>query len=62
MHNGVYNTLEEVIKFYESGGGNGIGMKLAFQTLPFDNLQLTAKEKQDIASFLKTLTDENDNN
>ena len=57
MHNGVYNTFEEVIKFYELGGGNGIGMNLEYQTLPFDNLQLTEKEKQDIISFIKTLTD-----
>jgi cytochrome c peroxidase len=57
MHNGVYSTLDEVVKFYELGGGNGIGMKLEFQTLPFDNLKLTKKEKQDIISFLKTLTD-----
>jgi cytochrome c peroxidase len=57
MHNGVYSTLDEVVKFYELGGGNGIGMKLEFQTLPFDNLKLTTKEKQDIINFLKTLTD-----
>jgi cytochrome c peroxidase len=62
MHNGVYNTLDEVIRFYELGGGNGIGMKLDYQTLPFENLQLTAKEKQDIANFLKALTDENHHN
>ena len=60
MHNGVYNTLEEVIKFYELGGGNGIGMNLAYQTLPFDNLKLTEKEKQDLISFIKTLTDESE--
>jgi cytochrome c peroxidase len=58
MHNGVYNTLEEVIKFYELGGGNGIGMNLEYQTLPFDNLKLTESEKKDIILFLKTLTDE----
>jgi cytochrome c peroxidase len=57
MHNGVYNKLEEVIKFYELGGGNGIGMNLAYQTLPFDNLQLTPKEKNDLISFMLTLTD-----
>ena len=39
------------------GGGNGIGMKLEFQTLPFDNLQLTSKEKQDLIGFLNLLTD-----
>jgi len=58
MHNGVYNSLEEIIKFYELGGGNGIGMKLEHQTLPFDNLKLDEKEKLDIVNFLKTLTDE----
>lgn len=57
MHNGVYTKLEEVVKFYEMGGGNGIGMNLEFQTLPFDNLQLTAKDKHDLIGFLKTLTD-----
>jgi cytochrome c peroxidase len=59
MHNGVYNKLEEVVKFYELGGGNGIGMNLAYQTLPFDNLQLTPKEKNDLISFMLTLTDKN---
>jgi cytochrome c peroxidase len=58
MHNGVFNSLEEIIKFYVLGGGNGIGMKLEHQTLPFDNLNLNETEKQDIINFLKTLTDE----
>ena len=60
MHNGVYNTLEEVIKFYELGGGNGIGMNLEYQTLPFDNLKLSENEKQDLISFIKTLTDKSE--
>ncbi|MCF8321901.1 MAG: cytochrome-c peroxidase [Flavobacterium sp.] len=58
MHNGVYSNLEDVIKFYELGGGNGIGMKLEHQTLPFDNLKLYESEKKEIISFLNTLTDE----
>jgi cytochrome c peroxidase len=57
MHNGVYNKLEEIIKFYEMGGGNGIGMNVEYQTLPFDNLQLTPKEKNDLISFMLALTD-----
>jgi cytochrome c peroxidase len=57
MHNGVYETLEEVVKFYELGGGNGIGMNLEHQTLPFDNLKISEKEKKDIVLFMKTLTD-----
>ena len=57
MHNGVYNTLDEIIKFYELGGGNGIGMNLEFQTLPFDNLKLSEKEKKALIKFMMTLTD-----
>lgn len=57
MHNGVFTNLEDVVKFYELGGGNGIGMQLEFQTLPFDNLKLTEREKKDIILFMKTLTD-----
>lgn len=57
MHNGVFTNLEDILKFYELGGGNGIGMQLGFQTLPFDNLKLTEREKKDIILFMKTLTD-----
>lgn len=57
MHNGVYTNLEDIVKFYELGGGNGIGMQLEYQTLPFDNLKLTEKDKKDIIAFMKTLTD-----
>jgi cytochrome c peroxidase len=60
MHNGVYTNLNDVIKFYELGGGNGIGMNLLHQTLPFDNLKLSALEKEDIIKFLYTLTDKNE--
>ena len=58
MHNGVYNTLEEVLDFYNKGGGNGLGMKLAHQTLPSEPLNLTEIEKSAIISFLKTLNDQ----
>lgn len=57
MHNGVYRTLEEVVDFYNRGGGTGIGIALGNQTLPFDSLQLTAAEQRDIVSFLRALTD-----
>lgn len=57
MHNGVYSTLEEVVEFYHRGGGNGFGFNIPNQTLPFDSLQLSVKEKEDIVLFLKTLTD-----
>lgn len=57
MHNGIYNTLEEVIEFYHKGGGAGLGYEVPNQTLPFDSLTLTKTEKEDIVLFLKSLTD-----
>ncbi len=57
MHNGVYTMLEEVIDFYNRGGGNGIGISLDNQTLPTDKLNLRADEKQALIAFLRTLTD-----
>ena len=57
MHNGVYKTLEEVIDFYNRGGGAGIGAVVPNQTLPADKLNLTRKEQQQIIAFIHTLTD-----
>ncbi|MGQ3060211.1 cytochrome c peroxidase [Flavobacterium sp.] len=58
MHNGVYDTLEEVVDFYNKGGGAGLGLPVDNQTLPFDKLSLTQQEMDDIVAFMKTLTDE----
>lgn len=58
MHNGVYTNLEDVVEFYNKGGGTGIGIDLPSQTLPFDSLSLTVGEKKAIVAFLGTLTDE----
>ena len=57
MHNGVYETLDEVVDFYNRGGGAGIGIELAHQTLPPDSLNLTEQEQADLVSFLHALTD-----
>ena len=57
MHNGVYQTLEEVINFYNKGGGAGLGFDLPHQTLPFDELNLTQEEQQALVAYLKTLSD-----
>jgi cytochrome c peroxidase len=57
MHNGVYATLEEVIDFYNEGGGAGLGFELANQTLPTDKLNLTDLEKKQLVTFMQTLTD-----
>lgn len=55
MHNGVYDSLDEVIDFYNRGGGAGIGIQLDNQTLPTDELQLTETEINNLIAFLKTL-------
>ncbi|MEW5675880.1 cytochrome c peroxidase [Flavobacterium enshiense] len=55
MHNGVYNSLEEVIDFYNRGGGAGIGINLDNQTLPTDKLNLSKTEIQELVAFIKTL-------
>ena len=57
MHNGVYQSLEEVIDFYDRGGGAGLGIGLPNQTLPADRLNLTLSEKQALIAFIKALSD-----
>ncbi|TKC62342.1 cytochrome-c peroxidase [Pedobacter hiemivivus] len=58
MHNGIYKTLEEVLDFYNRGGGAGIGIALDNQTLSPSPLNLSKKEIHEIISFLKTLDDQ----
>lgn len=57
MHNGVFATLEEVVDFYDRGGGHGLGLDVPNQTLPPDRLNLTVGEKNDLIAFMKSLTD-----
>lgn len=57
MHNGIYQTLDDVVDFYDAGGGVGIGIDLKYQTLFDQPLHLTHDEKADLVEFLKALTD-----
>lgn len=57
LHHGGYKTLEEVIEFYNVGGGVGLGLSVPNQTLSPDRLNLSKQEKKDIISFIKALTD-----
>ncbi|KMQ68452.1 cytochrome C peroxidase [Chryseobacterium sp. FH2] len=57
FHNGAFNTLEEVLDFYNEGGGEGLGLKIKNQTLPADKLNLTQTEIKQIIAFLNSLTD-----
>lgn len=57
MHNGVFQTLDEVVDFYVKGGGQGLGLEVPNQTLPFDSLSLNLKEQQAIIAFMQSLSD-----
>lgn len=55
MHNGVFTTLQQVMDFYNKGGGAGFGYKVENQTLAADKLNLTDKESEEVILFIKTL-------
>ena len=57
MHNGVYQTLEQVLDFYNKGGGVGLGLSVPNQTLAEDRLNLSSAEQQAIIAFIKSLND-----
>ena len=61
MHNGAYQTLEQVVEFYNKGGGNGLGFALPNQTLPDQKLHLSKREKQALVAFMQTLSELNTN-
>jgi cytochrome c peroxidase len=51
MHTGVFNTLDEVVEFYNQGGGDH-----ANKSPKILKLNMTESEKKDLVAFLKTLT------
>ena len=56
MHNGIFNTLEEVVRYYNNPKGffpHQINLDTTFNK----PLSLTEQEQKDIVAFLKTLTD-----
>lgn len=55
MHNGIYATLEEMMEFYNNGGGAGMGIQIANQTLSGDSLHLNDKEIDEVIAFMKSL-------
>lgn len=59
MHNGVFDTLEEVVDFYDHGGGAGAGLEVPYQTLGADSLNLTEQEKKNLLAFMRSLNSEN---
>ncbi len=55
MHNGVFKTIDEVISFYDAGGGVGHGLTVDNQTLPADSLHLSPVEKLQLKAFIQSL-------
>ncbi|MBI4264351.1 MAG: hypothetical protein HY657_08240, partial [Acidobacteria bacterium] len=59
MHNGVFDTFEEVIDFYNDGGGEDLTLRyfgIANKTKVLKKLGLTDEEKEDLVAFLDGLT------
>jgi cytochrome c peroxidase len=57
MHNGALATLEEVVDFYNEGGGRGRGLEVPNQDFKIAKLNLTEQQKRDLVSFLRALND-----
>ena len=57
MHNGVFWNLDQVIDFYDAGGGVGKKLVLDNQTLATDSLKLSAPEKNELKAFMHALNE-----
>lgn len=57
MHDGRFNTLEEVIDHYNEGIVLSSTIDPALEMTHSTGLRLTERDKQDLIAFLKTLTD-----
>jgi cytochrome c peroxidase len=55
MHNGIYETLEDVMEFYNNGGGAGEGLQVLNQSLSSEKLNLTPAEIKAVVAFMKSL-------
>jgi len=55
MHNGAFTTLNQVVDFYNKGGGAGLGLNVDNQTLPLGKLNLSQKECDEVVAFIKSL-------
>ncbi|HUN23198.1 MAG TPA: parallel beta-helix domain-containing protein [Anaerolineales bacterium] len=58
MHNGAFETLEEVLAFYSAGGGKGNGVDVPNQSRHVRSFSLTTQETTDLVNFLMALSDE----
>jgi cytochrome c peroxidase len=57
MHNGVFQSLGQVIDLYNAGGGAGKNLVVDNQTLSKDSLNLTQEEKNNLLAFINSLNE-----
>jgi cytochrome c peroxidase len=57
MHNGMFNTLEEVVEFYDNPYAF-VDDPINIDSLMIDPLNLSIQEKTDLVNFMKSLTDD----
>lgn len=57
MHNGIFQSLTELVDFYNVGGGLGNGIQVENQTLSKDSLHLTQYEKTALIKFMESLNE-----
>jgi cytochrome c peroxidase len=58
MHDGRFNTLEQVIDFYNNDAHAGANVDGFITKLPHPTgLNLSSNDKSDLVAFLKSLTD-----
>jgi parallel beta-helix repeat protein len=58
MHNGRFQTLDEVLDFYSKGGGPGMGVPTPNLDDKIRPITLTYQQRLDLIAFLNALTDE----
>ncbi len=58
MHDGRFNTLEEVVEHYNSELESSASLDPALEQTRATGLRLTPQDKADLVTFLKTLTDD----
>ena len=57
MHNGIFQTMDQVIDLYNEGGGVGKKLMVENQTLSADPLNLTQHEKNNLIAFINSLNE-----
>ena len=58
FHHGRYPTLEEVVDFYDRGGGRGLGLDVPNQDPEIRPLHLTPEERRTLLVFMRDALDD----